>query len=77
MIDIHLVSVQTTEPDSIGAEDSFFRLGGDSISVMHLASLTRSQVFELFVSDIFSLQQLSIQAAALVKCQSVEASTNA
>ncbi|KAJ5855559.1 uncharacterized protein N7529_009503 [Penicillium soppii] len=64
------------EPDSIGADDSFFRLGGDSISAMQLASLARSQGLELSVSDIFALRQLSMLAKVLVKSLNVKASTN-
>ncbi|CAG7990257.1 unnamed protein product [Penicillium salamii] len=63
-------------PQDIGANDSFFLLGGDSISAMHLASLTRSQSFELSVSDIFELRQLNTLAAVLVKSENIEASTN-
>ncbi|KAJ5876038.1 uncharacterized protein N7529_001622 [Penicillium soppii] len=63
-------------PDSIGADDSFFRLGGDSISAMHLAILARSQGLDLSVSYIFALRQLSTLAAVLVKSENVEASTN-
>lgn len=63
-------------PDSIGADDSFFRLGGDSISAMHLASLTRSQGLELSVSHIFALRKLSTLAAVIVKSQNGEMITN-
>ena len=39
--------------DTIGREDSFFRLGGDSIKAMKLASAAREQEMALRVSDIF------------------------
>jgi NRPS condensation-like uncharacterized protein/aryl carrier-like protein len=39
--------------DTIGREDSFFRLGGDSIKAMKLASAAREQDMALRVSDIF------------------------
>jgi aryl carrier-like protein len=39
--------------DTISREDSFFRLGGDSIKAMKLASAAREQEMALRVSDIF------------------------
>lgn len=39
--------------DTIAREDSFFRLGGDSIKAMKLASAAREQDMALRVSDIF------------------------
>ncbi|KGO62069.1 protein of unknown function DUF4009 [Penicillium expansum] len=61
-------------PDSIGADDSFFRVGGDSISAMYLVGLARGQGFELSVSQVFALRQLSVLAKALIKSQIVDTS---
>jgi acyl-CoA synthetase (AMP-forming)/AMP-acid ligase II/aryl carrier-like protein len=41
------------EPDSISREDSFFRLGGDSIGAMQLVGMTRQKGLSLTVRDIF------------------------
>lgn len=61
----------------IGADDNFFGLGGDSISAMHLASLTTTQGFNLSVSDIFVLPQLGTLATVLFKSQNIDTSSNA
>lgn len=41
------------EPSQIGIDDSFFRLGGDSITAMQLSSLARSVQIRISTSDIF------------------------
>jgi amino acid adenylation domain-containing protein len=41
------------EADSIGPDDNFFRLGGDSILVMKLASLAGNQGLKIRVPDVF------------------------
>ena len=43
----------SSPPGSIGTEDSFFRLGGDSVSAMQLVGAARSQGISLTVIDIF------------------------
>ncbi|PLB45140.1 acetyl-CoA synthetase-like protein [Aspergillus steynii IBT 23096] len=45
--------VLNVSPDAIGADDSFFRIGGDSITAMQLSALARTEGFTLSVSDIF------------------------
>lgn len=40
-------------PESIGPDDHFFRLGGDSIGVMKLASMASQEGLDLTVSGIF------------------------
>ncbi|KAE8146387.1 hypothetical protein BDV25DRAFT_143753 [Aspergillus avenaceus] len=45
--------------DTIGADDSFFRLGGDSITAMQLSSLSRSAGFSISVSDVFHVKTIS------------------
>ncbi|KAH8896009.1 acetyl-CoA synthetase-like protein [Thozetella sp. PMI_491] len=42
------------ELTSVGIHDNFFRLGGDSISAMHLAAAMRKEGLSLPMADIFS-----------------------
>lgn len=44
--------VLNIEPSSIGLDDSFFRLGGDSITAMQIASAARSQHLSITTGDI-------------------------
>ncbi|PIG69515.1 hypothetical protein AARAC_012045 [Aspergillus arachidicola] len=53
-------------PDSIGADDSFFRLGGDSISAMQLSAHVRAAGFSLSVADIFHTKTIARLAPLLV-----------
>ncbi|OJJ53646.1 hypothetical protein ASPSYDRAFT_94156 [Aspergillus sydowii CBS 593.65] len=46
-------------PDAIGADDSFFRLGGDSLAAMQVATLSRSAGVNVSVADIFTHRKLS------------------
>ncbi|KAH5617621.1 hypothetical protein HBI23_252310 [Parastagonospora nodorum] len=50
------------EPDSIGLDDSFFRLGGDSISAMKLADEARKICLELSVADLLRNSTLASMA---------------
>lgn len=52
-------SVLAIPSDSIGADDHFFRLGGDSLTAMKIASHLRSQNVTVSVPDIFKHPQLS------------------
>ncbi|KAJ4354970.1 hypothetical protein N0V95_003349 [Ascochyta clinopodiicola] len=45
--------VLNVTPNSIGLDDSFFRLGGDSITAMKLVSAARKQGMQLSVADLF------------------------
>lgn len=47
---------------SIGANDNFFRLGGDSMAAMRLVALARSQGLVLTVADMFKYPQLHLLA---------------
>ena len=47
---------------SIGADDSFFRLGGDSVTVMKLATAARNAGISISVADIFRFPELSRMA---------------
>ncbi|KAH4211125.1 hypothetical protein HBI25_065040 [Parastagonospora nodorum] len=60
-----LLRIDTT---SIGADDSFFSKGGDSIKAMRLTSLARSNGINLIVADIFKNPVLCDMA----KCASAE-----
>ncbi|OJZ79470.1 hypothetical protein ASPFODRAFT_109858, partial [Aspergillus luchuensis CBS 106.47] len=57
--------VLNISPDSIGADDSFFRLGGDSIAAMKLAVAARQDGFILTVSDVFQRPTLSQHALVI------------
>lgn len=48
--------------ESIGPNDSFFRLGGDSVLAMHLAALARRKGYFLTVASIFQNPKLTAQA---------------
>ncbi|MCJ1392592.1 hypothetical protein MMC18_005462 [Xylographa bjoerkii] len=50
---------------SIGADDSFFRLGGDSVTVMKLATAARNAGISISVADIFRYPQLSKMAEVI------------
>jgi amino acid adenylation domain-containing protein/non-ribosomal peptide synthase protein (TIGR01720 family) len=46
-------------PEHIGMQDSFFRLGGDSISAMQVVGHCANQQLELKISDIFRYKTIS------------------
>ncbi|KAL9477702.1 hypothetical protein ACSS6W_007543 [Trichoderma asperelloides] len=50
------------DSDAIYANDSFFRLGGDSITAMRLVASARKQGYLLTVADIFKAPQLEKMA---------------
>ena len=50
--------------DTIGADDSFFRLGGDSVAAMRLVSAARSERVSLTVIEVFRKPKLSEMAGA-------------
>jgi non-ribosomal peptide synthetase component F/aryl carrier-like protein len=58
----HVLKIQ---PDTIGAKDSFFRLGGDSISAMKLSAMASSSGMEVTVADIFKHPELSEMSSVL------------
>ncbi|KAK1916443.1 hypothetical protein P3342_004262 [Pyrenophora teres f. teres] len=60
-------SVLAIDADSIGLDDSFFRLGGDSIAAMKLVGEARRAGMHLTVADLFRnprLDQLAAEATA-------------
>ncbi|KAF2814013.1 amino acid adenylation [Mytilinidion resinicola] len=54
------------DPVSIGADDSFFKKGGDSIKAMRLTSMARSEGYKLIVADIFKNPVLADMAMTVV-----------
>ncbi|UKZ88839.1 NRPS [Trichoderma asperellum] len=61
---------------SISADDSFFRIGGDSIQAMRLVAAAREQGLALTVADVFDQPELS-NLAQLMKEQSEIIATDA
>lgn len=55
------------EKSTIGANDSFFRLGGDSISAMRLAAAAHEMDLSLTVADIFRYSRLCKMAEETVQ----------
>lgn len=56
------VEVLKLNADTVGAEDSFFRLGGDSISAMRLVTASRKQGIVLNVANVFAQPKLAEMA---------------
>jgi acyl-CoA synthetase (AMP-forming)/AMP-acid ligase II/aryl carrier-like protein len=56
--------VLNTAPHTIGADDNFFHLGGDSIAAMKLISLIRKGGLTLTVADVYRLPTLAQLAAS-------------
>ncbi|RMJ26305.1 nonribosomal peptide synthase [Aspergillus sp. HF37] len=52
-------SVLNMTPDSIGIQDNFFRLGGDSISAMHVAAQCATDGMVVTIADIFRQKTIS------------------
>jgi amino acid adenylation domain-containing protein/non-ribosomal peptide synthase protein (TIGR01720 family) len=63
--------------DTVGAEDSFFRLGGDSISAMRLVTASRKQGVMLNVANVFAQPKLADMAATATVLSSEELTTQA
>jgi aryl carrier-like protein len=60
-------SVLSMAPEAIGTNDSFFRLGGDSICAIKLVAAAREQGMSLSVPVIFKSPRLSEMALAMSK----------
>jgi aryl carrier-like protein len=58
-------SVLEVEPDSIDTTDSFFRVGGDSITAMRLVEAARHEGYSLNVADMFRKPRLEDMAKTL------------
>ncbi|KAF2119371.1 hypothetical protein BDV96DRAFT_486547 [Lophiotrema nucula] len=70
-------SVLNLGPDSVGADDSFFRLGGDSIGAMRLVTASRKEGLVLTVANIFAQPKLADMAASAVVLSSDELTAQA
>ncbi|TQS33706.1 hypothetical protein Golomagni_05938, partial [Golovinomyces magnicellulatus] len=55
---------------TIGVDDSFFRLGGDSVAAMKLVGIARKHRVTMTVADIFRQPTLAAQAESLAKAPS-------
>jgi len=62
---------------TVGAEDSFFRLGGDSISAMRLVSASRREGVVLNVANVFAYPKLAEMAATVSVLSSEERTSQA
>ena len=51
--------VLNIEPDTIGPDDSFFQLGGDSITAMQISSAARSSFINISTVDILRKKTIS------------------
>lgn len=73
-VDLQLIWSQVLKisPDFIGADDHFFRLGGDSVGAMRLVNAAHNQGIALTVAAIFQYPQLSQMAAAAQNAASDE-----
>jgi amino acid adenylation domain-containing protein len=67
-------SVLKVDAGTVGAEDSFFRLGGDSISAMKLVTAARKDGVMLNVANVFAQPKLLDMAATAVMLSSDDAS---
>ncbi|KAH7130267.1 hypothetical protein B0J11DRAFT_429378 [Dendryphion nanum] len=67
-------TILTLGPDAVGAEDSFFRLGGDSIGAMRLVTASRKEGVVLTVANIFAQPKLVDMAASAIVLSSDELS---
>lgn len=65
-------SVLGLAADAVGADDSFFRLGGDSIGAMKLVTASRKEGIVLNVANIFAQPKLVDMAATAVVLSSDE-----
>jgi amino acid adenylation domain-containing protein len=66
-------SVLKVDAGTVGAEDSFFRLGGDSISAMKLVTAARKDGVMLNVANVFAQPKLLDMAATAVMLSSDDA----
>lgn len=57
-----VAKILAKEPQTIGADDSFFRLGGDSISAIQLVAAARADGLSLTTEDIFRQPRISDMA---------------
>ncbi|KAJ4299243.1 hypothetical protein N0V90_004487 [Kalmusia sp. IMI 367209] len=70
-------SILSLNFESVGANDSFFRLGGDSIGAMRLVTASQKEGISLAVANIFAQPQLADMAAtaALLSSEAINAAS--
>lgn len=68
-------SILGLEVDAIGADDSFFRLGGDSVAAMRLVAEAQKQDFTLTVAQIFSNPRLCEMARVASAADEMQSAT--
>ncbi|KAL7271990.1 NRPS [Rhizina undulata] len=56
-----------SDPSTIGLDDSFFELGGDSITAIQLVAAVRREAFSLTVSEVFATSKLRQMSAAILR----------
>lgn len=59
------------EPKSIGLDDGFFRLGGDSLAAMRLVSAAREVELSITIEDVFRFPVLYQMATAMTQADSI------
>jgi amino acid adenylation domain-containing protein len=69
-------SVLKLSADAVGAEDSFFRMGGDSISAMRLVAAARQDGVVISVANVFAHPKLLDMAATVTVLSSEELTTS-
>lgn len=62
-----IAAVLNVPADAVGVDDSFFHLGGDSISAMQLCARCRREGFELSVPQIFEQKTVARLAMSLAE----------
>ncbi|KAF2186293.1 nonribosomal peptide synthase [Zopfia rhizophila CBS 207.26] len=67
-------AILNLDPDSVGVDDSFFRMGGDSIGAMRLVTTSRKEGIVLTVANIFAHPKLSEMVATAVLLSSEDMS---
>src|SRR5699024_1448344 len=63
--------VLNLEPAEIGTDDSFFRLGGDSISAMQVSSKCRAAGLAITVSQIFQYKSVALLAQCAQRIETI------
>jgi amino acid adenylation domain-containing protein len=71
------VDVLEKSPDLIGADDNFFRIGGDSITAIRLSAAARAHGISLTVANIFQKPVLSEMAATVSELKAANTITPA
>lgn len=65
LLQSHWASTLKLKADAIGRDDSFFKMGGDSIAAIHLVTSLRNSGYSLLMSDLFRMPHLCNMAQRL------------